>query len=405
MPSTPHDDSDLRAVNAKIADAYDRAPYDPVAILGIDPERILGLAALHGGGPQSAAYDVLDLGCGTGGQLARVGALTAGRLIGTDLSQSACALAEERCAVFGDRARIICADFLSLDAAQLGTFDLIYHVGVFYITPPEVQRHLLKLIAGCLKPGGVAVISYYFGASILLMSGLQHALRLAVDPKAPPGVQVQSARRRINDIAESLARQGGDHKTMLSVLQHANARSDSIFFHELLNQSFAAISTAALEDAFSAHGVHFLNWMAPGPLGAIPSARERAIAADVFDFAGGGYHYAVFGKCDATRAANMQAPSLRWQTRMARTTPAATSRPITYRDAALGLSVTANVVVEAALDLLAAGPLGWDALSAGVEGTLAARGLKVRDTLATLAAELSVLWQHGLVTPLWTPVD
>ncbi len=398
MASQPSDDADLRVLNAKIAVAYDQVPYDPVAIPGIDPDLVLGLAALHGGGPASAAYDVLDLGCGTGGQLARVGALTQGRIVGTDLSQSACALAEKRCAVFSERASVICADFLDLDAARLGTFDLIYHVGVFYVTPPEVQRHLLKLIAGCLKPGGVAVISYYFGPSILLMSGLQHLLRLSADPAAEPLAQVAKARRRIQDIASGLSRQGGDHRAMLAVLQQANARSDSIFFHELLNQNFTAISTASLEAALAPQGVHFLNWTAPGPLGSITPARERAIAADAFDLAGGGYHYAVFGKCDPLRAADMRAPKVRWRTRLARTAPAG---PATFRDAELGLSVTANVVVEALLDLLASGPAGWADISAAVTRSLAARRVSVRDVADVLEKELGVLWQHGLLAPLW----
>ncbi len=197
-------ESDLRAVNAEIAASYDLAPFDAPPIAGIDPEAVFGMAALYGVAPPKKHFDVLDLGCGTGAQLEHVATSTEGRVVGTDLSRSACDHAATRCAKFGARCRVVCADFLDLDPNQLGQFDLIYNVGVLYVTPPDVQKHILDLIADCLKPGGVAVISYYFGAHALLANGLREMLRLSVDRVAPPAAQVQLAKSRIQDIARGL---------------------------------------------------------------------------------------------------------------------------------------------------------------------------------------------------------
>jgi 2-polyprenyl-3-methyl-5-hydroxy-6-metoxy-1,4-benzoquinol methylase len=395
---TSNANSGLREINGKIAAAYDRVLYDPPAIPGIDGERVFGLAALYGAEPERAAYDVLDLGCGTGAQLVRAASHNGdGRLVGVDLSQEACAKAAERCAAFGPRAHIMRADVLDLDAAALGQYDLIYHVGVLYITPPEVQRRLLALISACLKPGGVAVISYYYGAQALLLAGLQNTLRLAVDRRAPTAGQVRQARGSLREMENTLARQGGDHRAMLAVLQQAGARSDAILFHELLGEHFGAVSTAALEDALGAAGVHFLNWITPGPQGRPATSRERALMADVLDYAGGGYHYAVFAKSDPSRGPDPRCGAL-WQSRLV---CEGAGSPAVFRDPESGISVNANVVMAAALDLLAAQPRAWDDLAPAVTRKLSVHIPPVADAMKTLVDELLLLWQYGLLTPLW----
>lgn len=202
-------DNAPRTINARIAAAYDRVPYDPAASPGLDPDAVLRFT---GRIDDSTNVDVLDLGCGTGAQLARTGALTSGRLVGVDLSQSACDKARERTAPVGKRCQIICADFLDLQAEDLGSFDLIYHIGVLYVTPTVVQHRLLDLIGRCLKPGGSAVISYYAGVLPLIMAGLHGVLRGAVDPEFPPETQVTAARRQIQNMAEVLGRSPSDHR-------------------------------------------------------------------------------------------------------------------------------------------------------------------------------------------------
>ncbi len=395
MADTP---SELRDTNAKIAGTYDRVPYDPTPIPGIDPEYVLGLAALYGAGPRSASYDVLDLGCGTAVQLVRAAAQNgSGRLIGTDLSQSACALATTRCASFGARARIDCADFLDLNAKDLGAFDLIYHVGVLYITPPDVQRHLLGLIAACLKPGGVVLISYHYGPHSLLVAGLRNTLRLAVNRDLDPREQVQSARTVLRTMARTVAQIGGDRHPMLSVFQYGDALEDSIFYHELLGEHFHPLSTAALEGALGEQGVHFLHSIGPGPQGRPAAARERAMMADTLDYAGGGYRYAVFAKTDPLRGPDPKS-NVTWKSTLVRE---GTQTPAVFREPASGLSITAADVSAAALELLAAQPLPWAALAPAVTEKLAARGAAAKDAPKQLEDDLLALWQYALLTPVW----
>lgn len=289
-------DNLVRGLNALIAGAYDRVPYDEPASPGLDPQQVFALASRYMAPRDSSRVDVLDLGCGMGAQLERAAGLTTGKLVGTDLSRSAVVRATERTARFGDRCRIICADFMDLKPDGLGRFDLIYVVGVLYITPPQVQRQLLGLVGTCLRPGGVAVISYYAGTVPLLMAGLHKVLRANVDPFSSPSEQVRIARAQIQTIANTIGKMSGDHRLMAAILRQVYETKDNIFFHEMLNQSFASLTTSALEAALGEDGVHFLNWMQPAPFDDGATSRARAMMADAYAFGGGSYFYGVFGK-------------------------------------------------------------------------------------------------------------
>lgn len=286
----------LRGVNALIAGGYDNMPYDEPASPGLDPQHVFSLAARYVGPRETSGIDVLDLGCGTGAQLERAAGLTTGNLVGTDLSRSAYVKAVERTARFGPRCKVVCADFMDLNADELGQFDLVYLIGVLYVTPPQVQRSLLELTAACLKPGGIAVISYYAGTVPLLMAGLHKVLRANISQYEPIPDQIRTARAHIQTIASTIGQAGGDQRLMLSILRQIYETKDTIFYHEMLNQSFGALSTSTLETALGAHGVHFLNWMQPAPFEAGASSRARAIIADSYAFGGGGYFYGVFCK-------------------------------------------------------------------------------------------------------------
>ena len=103
----------VRAANARIARAYDQVHYDPGADPELDADKLFGLAALHG--VSSTPRDVLDLGCGAGQLLRRIGGQLTGRLVGVDLSAAACERARANLKPLGARVEVICADLLDLD--------------------------------------------------------------------------------------------------------------------------------------------------------------------------------------------------------------------------------------------------------------------------------------------------
>ena len=390
----------LWAINDKIAQSYDHVPYDPQALPDFDPEWLFGMAALHGVEQRRTEVDVLDLGCGTGSQLERAASMCAGRLVGTDLSQSACERAAERVGVFGDRAEIRCADFLDLDCDDLGQFDLIYHIGVLYVIPEEVRTRVLALIGQCLKPGGVAVISYHTGAIPLLTAGIHRALRACKDESLPVEEQIRAGRARLHEIEGWLSRIGGDHSAMRTALQRIDNSPDVVFFHEMLNERYSALSTAALHAELSDGGVHFLNWVYPGPFGEIARAADRAIAADAWSFGGGGYHCAVFAKCDGVQPASARSADLLWETHLTRIETQ--SGEATFSDGSDNYLTIVNPVTEAALELLSLEPRRYADLCETLEQTFA--GQREMGTVdSVLNRNLVALWQQGLARARWVP--
>jgi SAM-dependent methyltransferase len=406
MPGFPASaDVDVRLVNASIGKNYDTLLYDPAPDPELDPERVLGVAALYGcPGDAGADIDVLDLGCGTGGQLERVGALTGGKLVGVDISAQSCGRARRRCAKYGDRARILCADFLDLNPEDLGRFDLIYTIGVMFVTPPAMQQGILDLIARCLKPGGVALLSYYAGGLGLLRAGLYRTLRAAIDPSLDRAAAIRTARERIAHIAGHLPSTGSLRKFMVEMLGYVSSQSDEMLFHEGLNHAFEAMDAAGLESMLCSHGVHFLNYLTPTPFGMLPAPRERALAADAFDFAVGSYRHVVFGKpVGSPQAVNLRSPLVRWQTRLARMgATIAYGEPANYRYGATQWTVpVTRPAMQAALDVLANGPCSWVQMCEGAQGLLAKQGASFGvDADPQFERDFASLWQSGALTPL-----
>ena len=398
-------DVDVRALNAKIGENYDTLLYDCYPDPELDPERVLGLAALYGCAADAGSdIDVLDLGCGTGTQIERVGALTGGKLVGVDISREACARARQRCAKYGDRARIVCADLLDLNPEDLGRFDLIYNIGVIFITPPAIRQSVLSLTAGCLKPGGVAALSYYAGGLGRLLAGLYRTLRAALDPSPDREAAIRKARERIGQIAAHLPSTGPVRKFMGEILNHVSSQSDTMLFHEGLNHAFDAMDTADLESMLCSRGVHFLNYLTPTPFAMLPAPRERALAADAFDFAVGSYRHVAFGKPIGTpQAANLRSPAVRWQSRLLRAQPQiAYGSPANFQDRATNRVVpVTRPQMQAALDELAAGPRSWASMCEAAQRRLAQSGSFNAGWGAEFEGDFATLWQTGVLTPLW----
>lgn len=192
---------DVKAHNESIASDYSNLVYDPILAAFVDPDRVFGQAAMFG--EVGRPVDVLDLACGTGAQLLRVAEKVSGRLVGVDISPGPIRIAQERLAPYGSRADVRCADLLETDAASLGQFDLIYNIGVIYATPPAVQRRILDLIGQCLRPGGVALISWHSGGAPALRSVL-HRILVAGLEGLSPDQSVAAARSRSAKLRENL---------------------------------------------------------------------------------------------------------------------------------------------------------------------------------------------------------
>jgi 2-polyprenyl-3-methyl-5-hydroxy-6-metoxy-1,4-benzoquinol methylase len=91
---------------------------------------------------------ILDVGCGPADIL---GHLPGVRYHGLDLSESYVTAARQR---YGNRGTFECRAVADLAADRPGGFDVVMANGVLHHLPDEDVRHLFRVAARLLKPGG-----------------------------------------------------------------------------------------------------------------------------------------------------------------------------------------------------------------------------------------------------------
>lgn len=115
--------------------------------------------------PPRENIGILDVGCGTGTQLAlyrRPGC----RLVGIDTSPAMLAVAASK---LGSGAELQCADATQMPFAA-ATFDLVSVVFVLHEMPPELRPALLRECRRVVRPdGGILLIDYHPGPYRKLM--------------------------------------------------------------------------------------------------------------------------------------------------------------------------------------------------------------------------------------------
>ncbi len=388
---------DVKAHNESIASDYSTLVYDPILAAFIDPVRVFGQAAMFG--DVGRPVDVLDLACGTGAQLLRVAGQVEGRLVGVDISPGPIRIAQERLAPFGARAEVRCADLLETDAASLGQFDLIYNIGVIYATPPPVQRRILDLIGQCLRPGGVAVLSYHSGGASALRSVLHRILVAGLEGMEPTKA-VASARTRAAKLRQTLTATPGTD-LLLAALTAIDRQSDLVFYHEVFNPCFGAMQTSQVACDLAAFGLEFGWYLAATGDEPPGSSLDRSIAADIADLSDGQYRYAVFAQYLESGLQKVTNPSLRWGSVLQRDNRG----QFTGEQNFIRADGTAGAMIRvpasmAMLDCLMEGALDWDELVKRVAVALKGkRGKLSEDEQTAMRADLRILWRLGLLVP------
>jgi SAM-dependent methyltransferase len=394
-------DRDSRAVNAEIARNYDAFIYESQPRPLLDVSRICGAASVFG--PIRYPSDILDLGCGSGSQLASVMSQVSGRGVGIDISPEHCRRAQARIAPFADRTRIICGDLLEIDPEALGEFDIIYCIGVIYVTPPEVQRRIVEMICRCLRPGGVAVMSYYAGSVPVLRANLHRTLRAECSGLEPASA-IAKARSRLDEIGRTL--EGAPSTDMLRhAISDTSRLSDLIFFHEVLNNAFDPVQTSAIAGTLSQHGVGFASYLPPLETGDGQSSMLRAVAADLADFIRGEYRHAVFVRWQGPSKARFAARPSMWESRVTRHKSGELLGEQKFFVDGTDTTVSIrNPAATAMFDCLIDGPHSWSELISHVSKVLERAGIDF-DARATVSMEngLRQMWRHGLAIPLLAP--
>ncbi|MES2137926.1 MAG: class I SAM-dependent methyltransferase [Pseudomonadota bacterium] len=294
-------ESAARDADRRIAAAYDFWSWKQDYSVPLDPAALVSAASPYGG--SDCVTDILDLGCGAGGLLAAIGDQSSGRLIGTDISPKSCELAREAVAVHGQRAEILNADLLDLSGDQLGQFDLIYCLGVLYAVPPAVRDHSLRLIGSCLKPGGIAVVSYYSGTTPSVLAQIARGARAVTRDIVDPAQRVVAAREYIAGLRTVAERPSHYSRGLKTAFNYIDCSPDPTLFGDSLNEACESLSTVELAELLAPHGIEFAAYLGIGGFQPWYSSRDRAVLAERLDLMGGQFHYALFVKPNRARPA------------------------------------------------------------------------------------------------------
>ena len=268
--------------------SYDDVPYESDPVHDTHPANLAALAMLRGLEPPPVdRCRVLELGCGTGGNLIPMAlGLPGSEFIGIDLSQIQINDGERVVRALGlDNITLQARSILDL-TDDLGTLDYVICHGVYSWVPPAVQDAILALCARHLAPTGVAFISYntYPGWHLRGMVRemmLYHARRFR-----EPAERVRQARAFLQFLVDSARRAAGRFdgflREELALLQSA---PDYYLFHEHLEEVNRPLYFHEFVDRVQGAGLQYLAEAAPsairpGEFGPEVEETLRTIAPD-----------------------------------------------------------------------------------------------------------------------------
>jgi SAM-dependent methyltransferase len=187
------------------AQAYDDFPYEGYSFPLTHPERLATIAALFGMQPPPVATArVLELGCGTGGNLIPMAhAIPGAAFTGYDLSG---VQVERARATIGalELRNIMVEQRNILDVGRSGQFDYIICHGVYSWVPENVQERILAVCRESLSENGVALVSYNTYPGWHMRDSVREMMRYDARQFGDAKLQVAQSRALLDFLVKSV---------------------------------------------------------------------------------------------------------------------------------------------------------------------------------------------------------
>ncbi len=249
-------------VQLSIAKAYDDFPYEGYPYPLTHPERLATIASLFAMQPPPAeSARVLELGCGTGGNLIPMAlAMPRATFVGYDLSGVHIQSAQATVKALG-LGNIELGQRNILDiGADAGKFDYIVCHGVLSWVPEDVQDKILSICRGNLNENGVALVSYNTYPGWHMRESIRDMMRYHTRQFADPAVRVTQARALLDFVAKSVDSEKNAYGMYLaSELKLLSGVRDSYIAHDHLERWNAPMYFHQFVDLAGRHGMQYLG--------------------------------------------------------------------------------------------------------------------------------------------------
>ncbi|TAL33867.1 MAG: methyltransferase domain-containing protein [Alphaproteobacteria bacterium] len=223
----------------QLEQSYDEVPYESLCYAQTHPATTAMVARLFGlHTPDFRKARILELGCSGGGNLAPLAlSYPSAECLGIDFSQ-----------VEIDEANALKAfaklknlefrrqDILEFDVSgNKGAFDYIICHGVFSWVPLNVGAKILEICGACLKPDGIAVVSFNALPGWNAVRSVREMLMHNGERYKEPQEKIRQSRRFLDFLAENGAETGGYRAGIERERSLLKDLDDFYFFHDHLS--------------------------------------------------------------------------------------------------------------------------------------------------------------------------
>ncbi len=219
--------------------SYDEVPYVSYTYPNSSPAYLEALGRLFQIDVcKASACRVLELGCATGGNLLPVAALfPKSDFVGADFSAKQIATAKSHAEQLSLKNVTFHEQDLCAITKEFGAFDYIIAHGLYSWLPDHARAELLRVIAECLTPNGIAYVSYNTYPGWATTQALRYAMRFQGEGHKDPTKRVHAALGILQFLGDSIPNQESTYaKAIREHLDSFQRIKASHFLHDHLEE-------------------------------------------------------------------------------------------------------------------------------------------------------------------------